>query len=99
MAYATLLHIMTQLSKRSLSSLGGATFVWQVRFGIFGCVGFGKLFWLCCNGDFRFECMNTLELALKFGRRLMAFFQDFSISCPNIICQCPPGVLWKFGAW
>ena len=23
--------------------------------------------------------MNTLELALKFGRRLMAFFQDFSV--------------------
>ena len=38
MAYATLLHLMTQLSKRSLSSLGGAPFVWQVRFGIFGYV-------------------------------------------------------------
>ena len=36
MAYATLLHFMTQLSRRSLSSLGGAPFVWQVRFGIFG---------------------------------------------------------------
>ena len=48
MAYATLLHFMTQLSRRSLSSLGGAPFVWQVRFGIFWlCVGFGKLFWLC----------------------------------------------------
>ena len=32
MAYATLLHFMTQLSRRSLSSLGGAPFVWQVRF-------------------------------------------------------------------
>ena len=32
MAYATLLHLMTQLSRRSLSSLGGAPFVWQVRF-------------------------------------------------------------------
>ena len=38
MAYATLLHFMTQLSKRSLSSLGGAPFVWQVRFEIFGYV-------------------------------------------------------------
>ena len=36
MAYATLLHFMTQLSRHSLSSLGGASFVWQVRFGIFG---------------------------------------------------------------
>ena len=34
-AYATLLHFMTQLSRRSLSSLGGAPFVWQVRFKIF----------------------------------------------------------------
>ena len=31
MDYATLLHFMTQLSRRSLSSLGGATLVWQVR--------------------------------------------------------------------
>ena len=35
MAYATLKHFMTQLSRRSLSSLGGAPFVWQVRFGIY----------------------------------------------------------------
>ena len=35
MAYATLMHFMTQLSRRSLSSLGGALFVWQVRFGIY----------------------------------------------------------------
>ncbi|KAL4609731.1 hypothetical protein ACB092_08G002400 [Castanea dentata] len=28
MAYATLLHYMTHLSRRSLSSLGGAPFVW-----------------------------------------------------------------------
>ena len=32
MAYATLLHFITQLSRRSLSSLGGVPFVWQVRF-------------------------------------------------------------------
>ncbi|KAK9997227.1 hypothetical protein SO802_021913 [Lithocarpus litseifolius] len=30
MAYATLMHFMTQLSRLSLSSLGGAPFVWQV---------------------------------------------------------------------
>ena len=38
MAYATLLHFMTQLSRCSLLSLGGAPFVWQVRFVIFGYV-------------------------------------------------------------
>ena len=32
MAYTTLLHFMTQLSRHSLSSFGGAPFVWQVRF-------------------------------------------------------------------
>ena len=31
-AYGTLLHFMTQLSRHSLSSLGGAPFVWQVSF-------------------------------------------------------------------
>ena len=31
-AYATLLHFMTQLSRHSLSSLGGAPFVWHVSF-------------------------------------------------------------------
>ena len=31
-AYATLLHFMTQLSRHSLSSLGGAPLVWQVSF-------------------------------------------------------------------
>ena len=38
MAYATLLHFLTQLSRHNLSSLGGAPFVWQVRFEIFGYV-------------------------------------------------------------
>ena len=52
MAYATLLHFMTQFSRHSLSSLGGAPFVWHVRFGTFGCVWilFWELFWLGCNG-------------------------------------------------
>ena len=35
MAYATLMHFMTQLFRWSLSSLGGAPFVWQVRFRFF----------------------------------------------------------------
>ena len=35
MAYATLMHFMTQLFRQSLSSLDGAPFVWQVRFGIY----------------------------------------------------------------
>ena len=43
--------------------------------------------------------MNTLELVLKSGRRFLAFFLDFSVGCPSIVCQRPPGVLWKFGAW
>ena len=35
MAYATLMHFKTQLSRQSLSSLGEAPFVWQARFGIY----------------------------------------------------------------
>ena len=35
MVYATLMHFMTQLSRWSLSRLGGSPFVWQVRFGIY----------------------------------------------------------------
>ena len=35
MTYATLMHFMTQLSRQSLSSLGRAPFLWQVRFGIY----------------------------------------------------------------
>ena len=102
MAYATLLYFMTQLSKRSLSSLRGAPFVWQVGFGFFFfflCVGFGKLFWLGCNSVvnfFKFRCMNTLGLVLKFKRRLIVFILDFSIGFQNIVCQCSPGVLWMF---
>ena len=36
-AYSTMMHFMTQLSRWTLSSLGGAPFVWQVRFGIYFC--------------------------------------------------------------
>ena len=37
---STLLHFMTQVSRHSLSSLGGAPFVWQVRFEIFFFFGY-----------------------------------------------------------
>ena len=67
MAYATLMHFMTQLFRQSLSSLGGAPFVWQVRFGIyFGYVLVVKiilamygLFWLCGNGIVNFSSMDV----------------------------------------
>ena len=67
MAYATLTHFMTKLSRRSLSSLGGAPFVWQVRFGIyFGYVLVVKiilimygLFWLCGNGIVNFSGLDV----------------------------------------
>ena len=105
MAYATLLHFMTQFSKRSILSLGGAPFVWHVRFGTFGYVWilFWELLWLGCNGVVNFffflgiGCMSILGLVLKFGRRLMVFILDFSVSFPNIVCQRPQGILWKFG--
>ena len=72
-AYNTLIHFMTQLSRQSLSRLGGAPFVWQVRFGIyfgyvgFGksfwlCMGFGKLFWLCGNGVVNFLGLDVRVL-------------------------------------
>ena len=73
MAYATLMHFMTQLSRWTISSLGGAPFVWQVRFEIFWlrvgfgklfwlCMGFGKLFWLCGNGVVNFSSLNVRVL-------------------------------------
>ena len=69
--YITILHFMTQLSRHSLSSLGDAPFVWQVRFWIFGYVCFGRSFWLLCHwwcmlNFLRFGCMNILGLVLKF---------------------------------
>ena len=87
---------MNQLSRRSLSSLG-ATFVWQVRFGIFGyvimmCVDFFFFFFF-----FRFGCMNILGLVLRFRKMLMAYIRGFSIVSPNTACQRLPSVLWKFG--
>ena len=49
MAYATLLHFMTQLSRRSLSSLGGTPFVWQVRFKFLVVYIFSKVIWVVVN--------------------------------------------------
>ena len=43
--------------------------------------------------------MSILGLVPKFKRRLLAFFLDFSVSCLNIACLHPLGVLWSFGAW
>ena len=76
MAYATLLHFMTQLSRCNLSSLGGAPFVWQVRLGIFGYVSvlnshFGYVIMMYV-GFFKSGCMNILGLVLKFEKMLMA---------------------------
>ena len=93
---------MTQLSRQSLSSLGGAPFVWQVRFGIFGYMWvlenyFGYVVMVCDFFLKRFGCMNTLELVLKSGRKLMEFFLDFSVGCPNTVSLHLPGVPWKFG--
>ena len=41
--------------------------------------------------------MSILELVLKFERKLLAFFLDFSVGCPNVVCLYPPDVLWRFG--
>ena len=43
--------------------------------------------------------MNTLELVLKSGKKLLAFFLDFFGGCLNIVCLHLPGILWKFDAW
>ena len=56
MAYANLLHFMTQLSRLSLLSLGGDPFVWKVRFENFS--GYvwvlESYFGLCANGVVNF---------------------------------------------
>ena len=73
---------MNQLSQRSLSSLG-ATFVWQVRFGIFGyvcvcvCVFFFffKSFWL-------YVIMMCVDF---FYFILFLFLFFFRFGCMNIL--------------
>ena len=59
---------------------------------------------ICGNGavkifSVRFRCMNTLELVLKFERRLIIFFLDFSAGCLNTFWQHPPGGLWEISIW
>ena len=39
--------------------------------------------------------MSTLELVLKSRKKLLAFFLDFSVGCPNIVCLHLPSVLWN----
>ena len=39
--------------------------------------------------------MSILGLVLKFERRLLAFFLDFSVGCPNITCLHLLGILWS----
>jgi len=55
MAYANLLHFMNQLSQHSLSSMGGAPFVWQVKFGIFGNV------WVLFENCFGYVIMMCVD--------------------------------------
>ena len=67
MAYATLMHFMTQLSRQILSSLGGALFVWQVRFDIYFfyvlvlkiILAMYGLLWLCDNGIVNFSSLDV----------------------------------------
>ena len=37
--------------------------------------------------------MSILGLVFKFERRLLAFFLDFSVGCPNITCLHLLGIL------
>ena len=41
--------------------------------------------------------MNSLELVLKFGKRLLEFFLDFFVGFLNTVSLHLPGVPWKFG--
>ena len=52
-------------------------------------VGCGKLFWLCCNGVVNFSGLDVQVfwgLVPRSGSKLLAFFLDFSVGCPNIAC-------------
>ena len=77
----TLLHFMTQLSRRSLSSLGGAPFVWLVRKKIscIFCQGY-----LCC-------CWQLLIFAgLEVGPQLL---EDVVEEFPRFLCWMPKNCL------
>ena len=85
MAYATLMHFMIQLSRWSLSSLGGAPFAWQVRFGIyFGCVECGKLFWFCGNDVVNFQVWmyEYFGVGLEIQEKVTGIF-------PRFLCWLP----------
>ena len=64
MAYATLLHFMNQLSRRSLSSLGGAPFVWQVRFELFIYLFVFAMSGFCFENCFGYVIMMCVDLFL-----------------------------------
>ena len=74
MAYATLLHFMTQLSWCSLSTLEGAPFVWQVGFKFLVRYILQRLFVLllmCVDLFLLFAGLDVqifLGLAITFGR-------------------------------
>ena len=43
--------------------------------------------------------MSILGLVLKFERRLLVFFLDFSVGCPDIVFLYSLGILGRFGTW
>ena len=69
---------MNQLSRRSLSSLG-ATFVWQVRFGIFGyvcvCVCVCVFFFFFFKSFWLYVIMMCVDFILFYFIFIFIFFQ------------------------
>ncbi|KAK9996765.1 hypothetical protein SO802_021451 [Lithocarpus litseifolius] len=81
MAYATLMHFVTQLSRRSLPSLGGAPFVWQMKLNPWaGCEGYAEYEQaLKQNGhQVLFECRHGKYWYL--GDQLADFLADEEIA-------------------
>ena len=101
MAYAILLHFMTQLSHSSLSSLRGEPFVWQVKFKFF--VGFilQRLFVLLLAIVYfcRFGCMNILEFSHSFWKTLLMNFQGSCVGYPRTTFQHFQSAPWRLGKW
>ena len=103
MAYATLLHLKTQLSCHNHSSLGMNRLFgrWDLNswLGVF-CESYLCCCW-CVLIYFRFGCMNISVLVHNFWKMLMICFQSFFVGCLSIIYQCPPSVLCKLadGDW
>ena len=94
------------LSFHSLSSLGGAPFIWQVKFKFLVRYILQRLFVLLLifvYEDFffrKFGCMDILGLVHNFRKMLMMYFQGFFIRCLSIVCRRPLSVLYKLsGLW